>query len=99
MLRKPQVAAAALDLDEDASTTAAATYTLSEDTIAAAAKEKAKNRDAMLESQENKNEKTSERDDEIRSLVEERRNIAKGEKHKLQELSKGINKCIRERKR
>ena len=41
--------AAALDLDEDANT--------------AATKERPKRRDAMSESQENKNEKTSERDD------------------------------------
>ena len=51
-------AAAALDLDEDASTTAA-TCAFDEDTNAAAAVEKAKRRDVMSKSQENKNEKTS----------------------------------------
>ena len=60
-------AAAALHLDEDANT--------------AAAKGRPKRREVMSEPQENKNEKISERDDEIRSLVEERRNTAKGEKH------------------
>ena len=64
--------------DEDANA-AAATCKLSEDSNAAAAKEKAKRRDVMSRSQENKNEKTSEGDDEIRRLVEERRNTAKGE--------------------
>ena len=53
----------------------------------------------MSKSQENKNEKTSEGDEEIRRLVEERRNTTKDEKHKLKELSKRIKKCIRERKR
>ena len=80
-------AAAPLDLDEDASTTAAATCALSEDTNAAAAREKAKRGDVMSKSQENKNEKTSEGDDEIRRLVEER---PKEEKHKLKELSERI---------
>ena len=58
-------------------------------------------REEMLcrRSQENKNEKTSERVDEIRSLVEERRNTAIVETHKLKELNKRIKKCIRERKR
>ena len=62
---------------------------------------KKKQREEMLwsDSQENKNENISERDDEIRSLVDERRNIAKGEKHELKELSKRIKKCTRERKR
>ena len=53
----------------------------------------------MSRSQENKNEKTREGDDEIRRLVEERRNTAKGDKHQLKELSKRIKKCIRVRKR
>ena len=92
-------AAAALDLDEDASTTAASTCALIDDTNAAAAIEKTKRRDVMSKSQEIKNEKTSEGNDEIRRLVEERRNTAKGEKHKLKGLSKRIKKCIRERKR
>ena len=121
-------AAAALDLDEDTSiaaknlgkdTHAAATCNLSEDTNAAAAKEKAKRRDVMSKSQENKNEKTKEKarrrdvlsksqenknektsegDDEVSRLVEERRNTAKGEKHKLKELCKRIKKCIRKEK-
>ena len=66
--------------------TTAATCALNEDTNAAAAKEKAKRRDVMSKSQENKNEKTSVGDDEMRRLVEEWRNAAKGEKHKLKEL-------------
>ena len=70
--RLVEEAAAALDLDEDASTKAAATCALSEDTNAAAEIEKAKRRDVMSKSQENKNEKTSEGDDEIRRLVEEK---------------------------
>ena len=85
-------AAAALDLDEDARTTAAATCALNEDTNAAAATERPNRRDSVSDSQENKKEKTSGRDDEIRSLVEERRNTAKGEKHKVKELSKRIKK-------
>ena len=52
----------------------------------------------MSESQENKNEKISERDAEIRRVVEERRNIVKREKHKLKDFSKRIKKCIREKK-
>ena len=63
---------------------------MSEDTDAAVAKEKAKRKDVMSKSLENKNEKTSEGDDEIRRLVEERRNTPKGERHKLKELSKRI---------
>ena len=66
-----------------------------EDTNAAAAIEKEKRRDVVSKWPENKNEKTSEEDDEIRRLVEERRNTAKGEKHKLKEFKT----CIRERKR
>ena len=92
-------AAAAIDLDEDAKISAAATCALNEETNAEAATERPKRRDAMSESQENKKEKTSGRYDEIRGLVEERRNTANGEKHKLKELSKWIKKCIRERKR
>ena len=72
-------AAAAIDWDEDASTTAAT-------------KDEEKRKEVMSESQENKNGKISERDDEIRRLVEERRNIAKGEKHKLKYLSERIKK-------
>ena len=72
---------------------------MSEDTNAAAFKEKAMRRVVMSRSQENNNEKTSETDDEIRKLVEERRNTAKEEKYLLKELSKRIKKYIRERKR
>ena len=64
-------AAAALDLDDDASTKAAATCALSEETNAAATNVKAKRRDAMLKSQGHKNEKTGEGDEEIRRLVED----------------------------
>ena len=61
-------AAVALDLDDDASTTAEETScALSEETNTAA------------KSQENKNEKTSESDEEIIRLVEERRNTTKDE--------------------
>ena len=38
-------------------------------------------------------------DDEIRRLIEERRNTVKGVKHQLKELSNKIEKCIRDRKR
>ena len=68
-----------------------ATCNPSEDT--AAAKKKAKR------SQENNNEKTREGDDEIRGLVEERRNTAQCDKHQLKDLSKRIKKCIRDRRR
>ena len=85
-------AAAALDMYEDTSTTTAATCTLSEDTNAAAAIEKAQRRDVMSKSQENKNEKINEGDNEFRRLVEERRNTAKGEKHKVKELGKRVKK-------
>ena len=53
-----------LTLDEVARTTAAATCALNEDTNAAAAIEKTKRRNVMSKSQENKNEKTSEGDDD-----------------------------------
>ena len=66
LVAEAALAVAALGLDEDAST--------------AAAKERPRRRDAMSESPENKNENTCARDVEIRSLVEERRNTAKGEK-------------------
>ena len=92
-------AAAALDLGEDASTTVTATCALNEDTNAAAAAfERPKRRDAMSESQENKNEKTSEREFEIRSLVEERRNTAKGEKHKT-ERTEQDDQTMRQRRK
>ena len=87
-------AAATLDLDDDAEHEEGRLVEEAAEAAAATAKEKPKRRDAMSE-----NEKISEKDDEIRSLVEEMRNIAKGEKHKLKELSKRIKKCIRERKR
>ena len=74
-------AAAALDLDGDANT--------------AAAKERPKRRDAVSESQENKNEKTREGNDEIRRLVKERRNTAKGDQHQLKEMSKRIKNASR----
>ena len=76
-------AAAALVLDEDASTTTAATCALSKDPNAAAAIEKAKRRDVMSKSQNNKNEKINGGDDEIRKLIEKRRNTAKGDRHQL----------------
>ena len=66
---------------------------------AAASKEKAKRTEVMSRSQENKNEKTNERDEAIRRLIEERRNIVKGDKHQLKDLSKKIKKCIRDSKR
>ena len=74
---------------------------LSEETNAAATNVnvKAKRRDDMSMSQENKNEKTSKGDEEIRRLVGKWRNTAKDEIHKLKELSKRIKTCIRGRKR
>ena len=53
----------------------------------------------MSRSQENKNEKTNEGDEAIRRHIEERRNIVKGDKHQLKDLSKKIKKCIRDRKK
>ena len=80
-------------------TPAAVTCNPSEDTNAAAAKRKSKEKRNYARSQEKKSEKTRERDDEIRRLVEERRNTAKRDKHRLKELSKRIKKCIGDRKR
>ena len=53
----------------------------------------------LCRSRKRKNEKTNEGDDEIRSLVEERRNTAKGEKHKLKELSNKIRKMLQGKKK
>ena len=53
----------------------------------------------MPRSQNSKNEKINDGDDDIRKLIEERRNTAKGDRHQLKELNKRIEKCIRERKR
>ena len=50
-------------------------------------------------SHKKENEKTSEGDDEIRRLVEERRNTAKGDEHKLKELSKRIKKMHQGKKK
>ena len=66
---------------------------------AAASKEKVDGTEVMSRPQENKHEKTNEGDDEIRRLIEERRNTVEGDKHHLKELSKKIKKCIRDRKR
>ena len=90
--------AATHNLGEDAS--AAAAHNLGEDAnIAAATKEKAKKTGDMPRSQNSKNEKINGGDDEIIKLIEERRNIAKGDRHQLRVLSKRIKKCIRDRKR
>ena len=70
--------AAAHHLNEDANATAACNP--GEDANAAATKEKAKNTGDMPRSQNNKNDKISEGDDEIRRLIEERRNTAKGDR-------------------
>ena len=76
----------------------AAKCDLSEDSNAAAAKEFARRREFMSKSQEN-NEKTSEGDDEIRRLVEERRNTAKGEKHKLKDFEQEDQKMYQGKKK
>ena len=65
---------------------------------AAASKEKAKRTASMSRSQENQNEKTNERDEAIRRLIEERRNIVKGDKHQLKDLSKKI-KTVHQRQK
>ena len=102
-------AAAALNLGEDANITAAknlgedanaaAAYNPGEDANAAATKEKAKITGYVPRSQNNKNEKINDGDDETRKLIEERRSTAKGDRHQLRELSKRIKKCIRDRRR
>ena len=61
-------------------------------------KKKAERTEVLSRSQE-KNDKTKEGDDEIRRLIEARRNTVKGDKHQLKGLSKRIKKCIRDRKR
>ena len=88
LLAEAAEATATIDLDDDAEHKEGRLVNEAAEAAAATAKGKPKRRDAMSESQENKNEKISERDDEIRSLVEERRNIAKVEKHQMKELSK-----------
>ena len=45
-------------------------------------------RTVLLKRQENKNEKTNERDEEIRRFIEERRNIVQSDKHQLKEVCK-----------
>ena len=92
LLAEAQEAAATLDLDDDAEHEEGGLVKEAAEAAAATAKEKPKRRDAMSKSQENKNGKICENNDEIRSLVDERRNIAKGEKHKLRELNKRIKK-------
>ena len=64
-------AAAALDLNEDASTTGAAPCTLSEDTNAAAGIEKTKTRDVMSKSQEKK---------PVRETIRSEDSLRRGEK-------------------
>ena len=53
----------------------------------------------MSRSQENKNEKTNEGDDEIERLVEERRNIVKGDHYQLKELSNKFLKVYQRQKK
>ena len=76
---------------------AAAAHNLGEDANAAEAKEKAKKTGDR--SQNNENEKIKDGDDEIRSLIEERRSIAKGDRQQLREVSKTIKQCISDRKK
>ena len=90
--------AAAHNLGADANITAA--KKIHEDANAASTKEEAKITGDVPRSQNNKNEKTSEGDYEIRKLIEERRNTAKGDRHQLNEFSKRIKKVHqREKKR
>ena len=42
-------------------------------------------------------EDISVKDAEILRIIEERRNTPKGEKHKLKDVSKCINRCIRDK--
>ena len=65
---------------------------------AAASKEKSERTEVMSRSQE-KNEKTNEGDDEIERLVEERRNIVKGDHHQLKELSNKFEKVHQRHKK
>ena len=46
-----------------------------------------------------KNDEVTSEDENIRRLIEERRNTARGEKQHLKEVSKQIRKCIRNKKR
>ena len=58
---------------------------------AAAAKKKTRSTGDMLRSQGNEKEKKNENgDDEIKRLIEERRNITKGDKQQLKEMSTSI---------
>ena len=90
-------AAATRNLRDDANATAA--YNLGEDANAAATKEKQTKQEICRGRKTTKLKKTNEGDDEIRRLIEERRNTAKGDRHQLRGLSKRIKTCIRNRKR
>ena len=48
----------------------------------------------MLRSQNNKKDQVEEEDDEIKALIEERRNIRKEDKEQMKHVSKKIKKCI-----
>ena len=65
---------------------------------AAAAKMKSSKKD-ILRSQSNENCKSEEEDEEIMALIHERKKINKDDKERLKEVSKNINKCIRDKKK
>ena len=60
----------------------------------AAATKTTKNEGDMLRSQNNKKDQVEEEDDEIKALIEERRNIRKEDKEQVKNVSKKIKKCI-----
>ena len=59
---------------------------------AASATKKTKNEGDMLRSQNNKKDQVEEDDDEMKALIEERRNIRKEDKEQMKHVSKKIKK-------
>ena len=58
-----------------------------------------KNEGDTLRSRSNTEEQTDEKDDEIKTLIEERRNIKKEDKEQMKNVSKMIKKWIRDKRR
>ena len=77
---------------------AAATVHAEGEANAAAATMTTKNVGYMLRSQNIIKEQNEEKDDEIRVLIAERRNIRKEDKEHMKNVSKMIKKCIRDKK-
>ena len=91
-------AAAAHNPDEDKTVVAKEQAEGVSEASAAAAKEKIKNTGDALKSQSSTSEKIEDGDDDIRTLIEERRNIKKVNKQQLKKASKKIEKCMRDKK-